>query len=633
MKRITQIIIVIVCIVLFPGCDSFLDRQPDEALTTDMIFTKEASTRRYLTQIYGYYVDESNHGGKQDYFPWQCCTDEMSVAYKGSDRPFPNINRNTVTPGANAYIEPTYARPYQGIREATFFMQNVHKALAAVNGDESIITTWRAEARFLRAMYYSIIMKTYGPCILLGDDEIGDFTQDGKNRDRNTWDECVNYVVSELDKAAADLPLQTTNEWYGRATKGAAMAVKARLLLYSARPLFNGCELYKGVKNNKGENLFPQSYDPNKWKLAADAALDVISLNQYKLYGEGLVSESSTKKEVLKVLRGLFVERAHEEHIFTRETDGGNARSGIVPSAISGTSYGGVGPTQKLVDAFAMADGRYPITGYEANDVRRPIIDPQSGYREDQFVSNWKHPESDFPTESGQVFSMYEDREPRFYLNVFWSSLKWTNPTQAEQKFIQLYKGGNSSYNHNYSTTGYLNHKFHDPSKDTSKGNNNKERFGMLSIPIYRYAEVLLNYVEALNEYSPGNPDILIYLNKIRQRAGMPNLEDVYSDIVLDKETMRRFILRERNIELCYEGHRYFDTRTWMTSNVDDNGSVIGLNIAAGNHTPGGDFWKRTQVEEEGGVIGIRVFTSRNYLFPIPQRELDRVNITQNYGW
>lgn len=627
MKKIILTIAIVITLFSFAGCDSYLDRQPDEALTTDMIFTKESSTRRYLTQIYGYYADESNHGGKSEFFPWQCCSDEMSVAYKGADRPYSTINRNTFTPASNAYLEPTYSRPYEGIRQATFFMQNVHKVTPVVG--ERKVKTWKAEARFLRAMYYFIIMKTYGPCILLGEDEMPDyFAETDRNRDRDPWDACVNFVVSELDKAAEDLPIVVDDaKFHGSATKGAAMAVKSRLLLYSARPLFNGCNLYKNIVNNKGEHLFPQTPSKEKWRSAAQAAKDVIDLDHYKLYGESRVSEFSTKKEVIDVLRESFVNRAHEEHIFTRETSATSARSGIVPSYVKGTSYGGVGPTQKLVDAFAMGNGRYPISGYTNNDVRRPIIDPSSSYSDNEFVSNWTHPESGYATQSGQVLSMYADREPRFYLNVFWSSLKWTNPTVSEQKFIEFFVGGNSSYNHNYSTTGYLTHKFHNPKIDTSSG------FGMLSVPIYRYAEILLNYAEALNEYDPGHPDILYYLNKVRQRAGMPNLEDVYSDITLDQEAMRKFILRERNIELCYEGHRYFDTRTWMTSNLDDHGPVIGMNIHAPNHNPGSDFWTRTQVKEEGGVEGVRVFTSRKYLMPIPQMERDRVNITQNYGW
>ena len=119
----------------------------------------------------------------------------------------------------------------------------------------------------------------------------------------------------------------------------------------------------------------------------------------------------------------------------------------------------------------------------------------------------------------------------------------------------------------------------------------------------------------------------------MRKRAGVPAIEEVYPDAKNDQARMRELIRRERQVELCFENLRYFDTRTWMTAEVEHNMPVVGMNIAATNHSATGAFWQRTVSNYDGGRDGHRVFTKRGYLFPISQAEIDRVKCTQNYGW
>lgn len=201
------------------------------------------------------------------------------------------------------------------------------------------------------------------------------------------------------------------------------------------------------------------------------------------------------------------------------------------PPSVGGTAYGGYGVTQKQVDAFAMANGRYPITGYTDGDQTRPIIDPDAGYSESGF-SKFKHP---IYGDELETFKMYQNREPRFYVNVFWSGMTWHGANKKTAN-VQFYFNGNSGpgKSHNYPPTGYLAHKFTNPSIDTSTGN-----WGYLDFPVFRYAEILLNYVEALNEYDPSNADITLYLNMIRKRAGVPDIEEVYPDAVGDRQDAR----------------------------------------------------------------------------------------------
>ena len=156
---------------------------------------------------------------------------------------------------------------------------------------------------------------------------------------------------------------------------------------------------------------------------------------------------------------------------------------------------------------------------------------------------------------------MYQNREPRFYINVLWSGCVW-HSGNVNKGVVQLYTGGNSGYaatQQNYPATGYLAGKFIDHTKDTSTAGDSTSTdvWDFIDWPIIRYAEILLNYVEALNEYDPGNPDILTYLNMVRKRAGVPDIEKVYPEAVGNQKQMRELIRRERMVELCYENHRY----------------------------------------------------------------------------
>lgn len=600
----------------FVGCDSFLDRQPDETLTEQDIFKKQATTFAYLVNVYGFMPDESDPSGQT--LPWEGAADECSVSYTG--RAFASISHDLWSPATNPYYEIGYQNMWRGIREANYFMLHVYECPEITPTEASL---YYYEARFLRAYYYFRLMMMYGPVFLIGDEPIDFSDKSTAVRERDDWESCVEYVCNECDVCAENLPLEWESTYYGRATKGAALAVKARLLLYSASPLYNGNPLYAGVIASNGKPLFPTTYDANKWKLAADAAMDIINLNQYEILGEN-------DDKPYESLKNVFVKRCNKELIFTREVYGRPWRVVATPVGVGGSAYGGLGVTQKMVDAFAMSNGKYPIVGY-TNDGATPVIDPDANYSETGF-SNFTHP---IYKDNLNTFKMYQNREPRFYVNVFWSGLTWHGGANVV-KDIQFFRNGNSgpgqSAGHNYTTTGYLAHKFIDPTLN-SKANNNTTGWGYISWPMFRFGEVILNYVEALNECDPTNTNVVTYLDRIRKRAGVPAIEDVYPTAVGDQAKMRELIHRERMVELCFENLRYFDTRRWLSAEVEDSGTVYGMNIENASHAANGDFWKRTPLNSDGGFSGVRAFTKRCYLFPFPQGEIDRVKFTQNYGW
>jgi hypothetical protein len=632
---------IILCLAAFlcTGCESYLDRQPDESFTSKNIFEKQTSTLLYLVNVYSHVgnttiMNETDPSGqKVHYTP---SSDEATCVFTGRD--FAMFNNSTWAVNSedhNNNNKIKYWIPYYtGIREASYFMGNVGRC-PELTGDQ--INEYAAEARFLRAYFYFCLMRLYGPVVLLGEKEV-DFNDPAlRYVDRNTWDECVNWVAEECDKAAAHLPLSQTAEFPGRATKGAALALKARLLLYSARELFNGHPMYVGkMKNAEGKYLFPQTPDAAKWTIAAQAALDVMELNKYRL-----IDKDDFNGDVYKAIQAVFRMRWNPELIFAMQITSRAQRIASIPKGVGSKAYGGVGPTQKLVDAFAMADGRYPVTGY--NPDGSPKIDPlasAAGYSESG-SHTFTHP---ILGQTKETFDMYVNREPRFYTSIFYTGLNWKGGSKTVPS-IDFFYGGNSgtgtpSDAHNYSPTGYIPFKFQDIDTDNTVSDE-KIGFPTITWPLFRYAEVLLNRAEALNEQPERDAaGALECLNEVRNRAGMPDLETIYPEVTGDKVLMREMIRRERFIELNFENHRYFDTRTWAIAEVENAGNVYGMNIMApgGNKdtgVPPAAYWQRTVIPMDGGNRpSTRVFNAKNYLLPVPQSELDRLpNITQNYLW
>lgn len=612
-------------LVSLTSCDKFLDMTPVEQLTFAKIWEKRASSEAYLATVYGYMPNHhAANGREQAIF---IATDESMASWPNAKGAGGAMTNGTWSPssinfsgGANDDGEQggfnvPWVPYYRGIREATIFINNIDK-VPDNEIEPAKRNEYKLEARFLRAYYYCQLMRLYGPVVLIGEDLMDPTASQAQlSTPRNSWEECMTYVIGEMTALAADgmLPLSQPSTQYGRPTKGAALAAISRLTLYAARPLFNGNPLYTSIANKDGKRLFTQGYDINRWKVAADAAKAVIDLGIYELHAEGDDPYAS--------LAGVFGKRWNSEVILGRNAGSANMAQHNTPRGGVegwGGAYGGWGPTQQQVDAYAMNTGIYPVLGYTSDG--QPKVDPKANYSENAW-SSYEHP---FDKITKNTNTMYQNREPRFYLSVFWNGQKWY---QENGKDVGFNTGGNSGPpEQDHAKAGYLNRKFC-PAENAPKNG----VFMTFSWPYARLAEIYLNYVEALNEFAgPSNPDIKIYLNKIRKRAGVPDLEVVYPEAFASKETLREYILKERRLELAFEGHRFFDTRTWMLK-VDgqyaDAGPVYGMNIAATNSEPTGGFWKRVVTET-------RVFKDAFYLTPIAQSEMNKNHdLIQNYGW
>ena len=686
MKKLFFIKTIILTAFIFCfACESFLDQQPLDTPTTEKdVFSKRSTVEKYLYYVYSFvpkYSQSSANGTQGE--PWEAASDEGD---QGAGHSVIQIVDGTWNPGNIPYDKWDYY--WRGIRESTYFMQNVHMCKDL---SEEYITRYYNEARFLRAYYYFLLMRLYGPVPILPQEVPVDPNNEifFTHFSRNTWDECVQYVSDELDEAAKGLKQDLILNDMGRPTPGSALALKSRLLLYSASQLFNPREkgLYENwISKTTGKSLMPKSYDPQKWKIAADAAKAVIDLTLNNAPAYSLVEKYDANGTLnpYKSLYGIFRDGWNsKETIFGRQLNEQSWYQRCISRSVNNNCWAIVNPSQKLVDAYAMKNGVYPIIGYQDatptyDGGEKPIFDSRviptnpsivnatqanfepSTYYEASYggafpgrigyYNNYTHP---FDGRVRSIVKMWAEREPRFYTDIAYMQLDypvglagdgWGSQWTSGSTFVTLnhqYGGSGGLPSASHTATGYTQRKT--VSREVVPFTNNTNWAQPMVWQHIRLGEIYLNYVEALIEYIPSHPDILIYWNKIRYRAGVPNIEVVYPEVINNQEKMRELIRRERQIELALENHRYFDTRRWQIAEKTNNGKLYGMNINSNitapmgipqteNITPDGPeatFYKRT-VSENGN----RVFQQKHYLWPINQIELNRNRqLEQAPGW
>ena len=611
MIRYTYFLLAIVFIGICGSCEKYLDVELQNQMSMEEVFNKRQTTEAYLAQIYGYLPNENDMvSGEGGMVP---LSDEALFSWLSV--PWININNGSWGPTTNDYH--IWDHNYRGINQATIFMNNVDKNVELNQQSKDVM---KAEARFLRAYFYFCLLRRYGPVYIWGDQD-ADILIPADSVDRHPLSVNVDFIVSEYDKSIAVLPTQITDQaWVGRATKGAVMAAKAEVLLYMARPLFNGTELYQGMTNRKGEFLFPQTPDPTKWELAAQAAKAVIDLNQYTLYEDQ--TETDPFRKSIKSYMGVYFDKWNSEIIWGRWINDGQAYNvRAAPPRVVKQGYGGFAPSLKLVDTYPMAEsGRFPVTGYAADGT--PVIDSKSGYVENGFTENFVHPIDNYAPI--KAHNSIVGRDARFYASILANGMYWIN-TFHGQKLVTFYTGGTSSYTQTGDCvkSGYLWRRMSDPTNDIEEG-----KWGQFSWPFYRLAEIYLDYAEACNEKpNREETEALTYINLIRKRAGLNNLEVAYPEVIGNQELLRELIRKERMVELAFEGHRYHDMRTWMLAEKEMNEPFYTRNLTSTTYE---GSWSRTT----SIFPGRRVFEPKHYFFPIHQNQLSEMrNITQNYGW
>ena len=587
----------------------YLDQEPDDLITEEMVFNDIVKTNGWLANIYSYLPDPFM-GWNQTY-GLNTLTDDVQIPLEWGGFGWWSTSAMKGNWSATSNYFDLWGNVYKAVRASLIFQEKV-KPLGAEQTAEDV-AYMRLQARFLVAYFYSEMLEFYGSFPLVTEYYDINSTYEELMLERTPFDEIVEWLDEELWTLAQELPLQHKNmtEDHGRATKGMALAVRAHVHMLAASPLFNGNQLYAGVVNKDGTPLFPQTYDKEKWKRAAEAIEDLLDLGVYSLYKE--YNADGTIDPFMSYMNIHFATgAANPELIFINnkgnyaETDQNMAPHGY------GDGNGAYGATQNLVDAFFTRNGlpidedpTYVASGYSTEDVR---------YEGTSWTRSNSKEEKGLITEAGTP-NMYCNREPRFYVSVLWHR-EWS--TQLNGRVDFLYGGANGGPTYDSPQCGYLMRKRQHPQATEIGKQNHPYRHGI----IFRLGEFYLSYAEALNEYYGASEQatVLQYLNAIRERAGIPAYKGSYT-----KEQMRELIRRERRIELLDEGKRYTDLRRWMIAKDVFAEPIRGLNVKATSD----DAFFFTQRN-----FMTRSFEDRNYLWPIYQTYIDNnPKLVQNYGY
>ncbi len=620
MKLTKYILAGIASLPLLTSCADYLDKESDTELTLPLVFEDKSRIEGWLGNVYSAIPD--TYMGTGRYLGWDILGDDQTPSERWRQwnwKVIPFI-LGEWTPNSD-WDGNYWALLPQLIREALIFQENVH-ALPEQGVSATEVAYMKAECRFMVAYYYYLLANTYGPIPFQpGYIAPTDFKLSDLMEGQHPYYEVIDWIDNELLEVSKLLPAKYTEaRKYGRATSIMCLAVRARMLLFAAGDLVNGNPDYANFTNRQGEHLFSTTYDATRWEKAAQACKDLITAAEaagHELYKE--YNDDGTIDPFMSVQNMLLkrYDEGNTEILFARP--GGNDyteyEKHCTPSNSGGS--GGWGVTQTLVDAFFMENGL-------------PITDSDSYYVEEGFSNeNVTRDDTEWDTELNggaitysNTYNMYCHREPRFYIAVSFNNAYFPQ----EDRNFQFFNGQvDNNHTHDAPQNGYLLRKKVSP-KSNAKEGNFIYRPGIL----YRLGEAYLNYVEALNECDPGNQEILTYLNKIRQRAGVrqyttgaTNDEYIHVDLS-DQAAMRKLIRAERRVELCCEGTRYDDLRRWKEAETVLNGDFYGMNYSG---TDAASFYQRTVYQK-------RVYKKAYYWFPIHQSEIDKnSNLVQNPYW
>lgn len=425
----------------------------------------------------------------------------------------------------------------------------------------------RLEVRFLRAFFYFELVERYGGVPIL--EKTYGVDDDYSGIDRNSLEECIGFIVSECDEIAPELPAVHESGETGRVTRGAALALKSRALLFAASDLFNDPSWAGGYGHPELISL-PDDVDrQDRWDAAARAAKAVLDL-------------SEARYTLLTSYPDIFLKSySNNEAIFVRRYGSGYSFEADNYSVGFDNGNSGTTPSQNLVDAFETKSGKV----FDWND-RKMADDP------------------------------YADRDPRLGFTVL------TNGSTFKDRTMEIFEGGRDGKGVvNATKTGYYLRKYVDPEVNLLQG-----RGTVHAWIIFRLAEMYLNYAEAMNEaYGPSDAHgygmtALEAVNMIRRRRSveMPAIPSTVS-----QDELRQRIRNERRVELAFEGHRMFDVRRWMIAEETLGAPLKGVDIQQNSQSY---IYTPKTVEN-------RTFEAKMYFYPIPQTDLNISGWPQNPLW
>lgn len=587
------------------GCSDFLDQDPEELNTLEKVFSNTQDTRKWFSRIYSddYYPKELY--GSAYYNHYMFGTDD---ANNELDWHIPVIVSGMLSPeqpvGGGGFDVYYFEKYYQAIRHCNIFLENVDKCIDLPIIEKRYKT---AEARFMRAMYHFWILREYGP-IPIVDYAIKSEELSTKFA-RNSMDECVKWICNEIDAAVPDMLETRVDDDYGFPTQAAAIAMKSRILLMNASPLYNGNTTYANWRNRDGKQLISQVYNPEKWRDAADAAKAVLDLPQFKLL-KPVAEEGGTL--------------TFDEYVDNYRRITTTINDEIIWACPQATSWWSM---QCWPAVFHSWNARDAVTLNLANDYF--MADGSVAPPIEKWFENKQWSTEDGNGTIANTFWMFCDREPRFYASNHFPNQRVTYATKENPDVWQTlefwYEGnsGLSKSSGDRNSTGLSPRKnipmdaTTDKSQATATSNN-------IPFPTIRLGEIYLNYIEAVleckrNGVTGDNVDFdkaMALWAELRARVNLDPITKICPETDLDRLIL--LLRQERRIELAWEIHRYFDVRRWFIAHGENgvlNTPCYGLDVTRGKNATDPDFFTQTECSLQ------RVFRLEHYFAPVRASE------------
>jgi len=560
----------------------FLDKDPSNELTEEQVLSDWATAMQYHFDTYWYL----RNGALRINDSWlDAATDLAHTSYSsGGVRTTFNIGNYYGTAGQNELVD-TWSHYYAGIRKANYILAKIDAVPKASDLSEAKYQTdklnYKSEARFLRAYFYWELFLRYGPVPIVTEvlEPLGDKALNNYQTRPTIKQYVVDFILDELTDCEEGLMpysdgVRAAN--HGRISKPMARALYSRVMLYMASDRF-------------------RSESGITWAQAAEAAESFINDfgANYQLYTAGA---DGITRYTDAIIRTPY-EGNNKEVIFYRN-DGTISWYAIEnDSPVGEGGRGGLCPTQNLVDMYDMIDGSSPFAEYDetgapvyGSGATAPAVNVASGYSEE---------------------NPWINRDPRFNATVLFHGVNWGNG----QIDVILGQRDNPIGNANATPTGYYARKYIPEAILSADRTGNSYRNWIF----IRLAEIWLNYAEAMNEANGPSEEVYNALDLIRHRAGITGNVADRTDLNT-KEAMRKFIRKERTVELAFEEHRMWDVRRWNVATEALSRNIYGVDVSSE-----GIITRK--------IVQNRVFEQRMYLYPVPESEVWITGIQNNAGW
>lgn len=570
------------------SCSDFLDKQASNELTEEKTYADWKMFEAFHTDTYNFLLHGANRVGDS----WlDAATDlaETSISSSGARVSF-NIG-NYYAPGGSAELTSPWESRYRAIRKCNRVINDMPKVPVDITRTEeeeaAARATMTAEARTFRAWFYWELFLRYGPLPIVTDVLDPDEDMIKPYSTRPTLKEyVVDFILKELKESRPDL-LNYDDAWnanrIGRLSQPMSLALESRIKLYMASPRFAA---QSGIT----------------WADAAAAAKEFIDTygSNFALYAEDGIPAAENYGNA--VLRTQYVGNNREVIFFRNDVRIGWDKIRL-DTPVGEGGRGGNCPSQNLVDMYDMADGSSPFAQYDLtgapvyNSAGMPAVNTASGYTD---------------------ATMWTGRDPRFEATVLYQGVEWGDPQNRQDTHIDVRPGmaDNPRGNADATPTGYYMRKYIPATILAS--NHGGQAYRLWTI--IRYAEILLNYAEALNEVNGPSADVAGLLDQVRHRGGITGDVADRADLMGSKNAMRNFIHKERTVEFAFEEHRPWDVRRWGVAVEALSRPIYGVNVD-NNGVP------------SRKIAQPRVFEEKMYLYPIPEAEYWKTGLENNPGW